>query len=146
MKKRINVNYYINALNDIAQATEEMGNSLNDHYEVMEKAITASDFSIVSDDEFTTTKEKFVEGTASYQENLSKLDDLQVPIPVLGKHKKLISGYRTFVEGCDEMTSSINVEKHLVEVDAFKASEEKQDQGMTQTTDMMQRIMQQILG
>lgn len=135
-----NINYYIQAVNTAITDTEDNGELLNEHFEVVRTVLDNDKISEISIEQLTTIKEKFAAGTEKYRGINATLNGLKPPIKVLGVHKQLLKAYQDFVEGCQAMTDSIDATKQSVDVEAFERSEKLQDE----SSDAMMKNIQRI--
>ncbi|MGX7417995.1 hypothetical protein ACWOFR_04230 [Carnobacterium gallinarum] len=137
---KANINYYAQAVNTAITDTEEIGESLNPHFEVLKEALDQNKVTELSVEQLTTIKEKFAEGTEKYRGINTILVGLKAPVKVLGVHKQLLKSYSEFIRGCQEMTDSIDAEKQAVDTEVFTSSEAVQDV----SSDSMMKTIQRI--
>ncbi|MEG0254391.1 hypothetical protein [Vagococcus sp.] len=144
--KKPNLGYYIQKINDIVTASEEVGEEMNPSYEVVREAIDANKVADLTEEQLKSTHELFTNGTTKYREMLGEIKGLNAPIKVMGIHKKLEKAFESYVEGCQEMIDSINLEAVSVDADKFNASEAKQDEATDNISFCIQRVTQLVMG
>ncbi|MGM0213444.1 hypothetical protein [Enterococcus sp. AZ109] len=132
---RPNVGFYAGEINALIKNTEEMGEKLHPSYEEIRTAIDEK--KELDSERVSEIHELFAEGTKFYQLNLEKIKLLKPPAKVMGNHKKFEKAYTEYVAGCQEMTDSLVPE---VNVEAFDAAEQKQDNA----TDVIYKTIQKI--
>lgn len=135
-----NINYYIQAVNTAITDTEDNGELLNEHFEVLRAALDNDTVSDIPVKQLATIKEKFEAGTEKYRGIDAVLNGLKPPVKVLGVHKQLLKAYQEFVQGCQEMTNSIDVSNQSIDVEAFERSEKLQDESSDNMMKNIQRI------
>ncbi|MBP1047577.1 hypothetical protein I6N96_14920 [Enterococcus sp. BWM-S5] len=121
-----NFGYYIQAVNDIVQDTEKIGESMNSYYEELRTAIDENKVAELSPEKIAEIQTVFEGGTEKYQLIMKKIEQLRPPVKVIGIHKKLERSYIEYIAGCKEMTLSLDPEKGI-DTALFNSSEEKQD-------------------
>lgn len=137
---KANINYYAQAVNTAITDTEEIGESLNGHFEILKEALDNGKVAEVEAKQLATIKEQFAAGTEKYRSIDAKLNSLKAPVKVIGVHKQLLKSYAEFVRGCQEMTDSIDLDKHSVDTEAFESSEALQDVSSDEMMKSIQRI------
>ena len=133
-------------INDVVTASEQVGEEMNPSYEVIRQAIDSNSISELSAEELKNTQDLFLSGTDKYRELLAQIKGLKAPAKVMGIHKKLEKSFVLYVEGCQEMVDSINVEANSVNEEMFNASEAKQDEATDSISFCIQRVTQLVLG
>lgn len=141
MMQKNNMNGYIKVLSGVLQTTEEGAGTMNDDFEKIRGAIDHETVGELSQVDLQKIADNFQRGTDAYEDNLTKLEQANVPVRVLGKHKSLVSAYRTYADACQAMTNSIDVEHQAVDQTAFDAAEKTQENAMEKVTAATQRIM-----
>lgn len=121
-----NLGYYIQAVNDVVQDTEKIGESMNSYYEELRSAIDDNKVEELSKEKLAEIKEVFEGGTKKYELIMKKIEQLRPPVKVIGIHKKLERSYLEYIAGCKEMTMSLDTENGI-DTKLFDSSEEKQD-------------------
>lgn len=144
--KKPNLSFYIQKINDVVTESEQVGEEMNPSYETIRKAIDSDSVSDLSAEELKHTQELFLSGTDKYRELLTQIKSLKAPAKVIGIHKKLEKSFILYVEGCQEMVDSINVEEKSVNKELFNASETKQDEATDSISFCIQRVTQLVLG
>lgn len=144
--KKPNLGYYIQKINDIVTASEEIGEEMNPSYEIIREAIDAGKVADLTEEQLKKTHELFTGGTTKYRAMLSEIKGLKAPVKVMGIHKKLEKAFESYVEGCQEMIDSIDLEKTAVNADKFNASEAKQDEATDNISFCIQRVTQLVMG
>ncbi|MEG0285340.1 MULTISPECIES: hypothetical protein [Vagococcus] len=144
--KKPNLGFYIQKINDVVTASEQVGEEMNPSYEVIRQAIDSNSISELSAEELKNTQDLFLSGTDKYRELLAQIKGLKAPAKVMGIHKKLEKSFVLYVEGCQEMVDSINVEANSVNEEMFNASEAKQDEATDSISFCIQRVTQLVLG
>ena len=144
--KKPNLGFYIQKINDVVTASEQVGEEMNPSYEVIRQAIDSNSISELSAEELKNTQDLFLSGTDKYRELLAQIKGLKAPAKVMGIHKKLEKLFVLYVEGCQEMVDSINVEANSVNEEMFNASEAKQDEATDSISFCIQRVTQLVLG
>ncbi|WP_122645687.1 hypothetical protein [Enterococcus mediterraneensis] len=140
---RPNLGFYVQTINDIVQNTETIGEKMNPNYEKIRAAIDDEKINELSAEEIKETAELFTEGTEKYKEMLQQISRLRPPAKVMGIHKKFERSYMKYVAGCEEMIASLNAE--VVDVAAFDASEQKQDEATDEISFSIQRMTNLLL-
>ncbi|MHC5248827.1 hypothetical protein [Enterococcus sp. LJL90] len=125
---RPNLNYYVQAINDIVNDTEKIGGEMNPSYEIIRNGIDNDQLSDLTTEELSQIINEFETGTSSYQTMLEKVKTLRPPAKVMGIHKKFEKAYMNYVEGCQEMIQSINPDAATVNIEGFDQAEQKQDE------------------
>lgn len=136
-----NMNGYIQVLSGVLKTTEDGAEQMNADFEKMRGAIDNDTVSNLSQVDLQKVADNFQRGTDSYEDNLNKLQQANVPVRVLGKHKSLVAAYRTYTQACQAMTDSIDVEHQAVDNAAFDEAEKTQENAMEKVTAATQRIM-----
>ena len=144
--KKPNLGFYIQKINDVVTASEQVGEEMNPSYEVIRQAIDSNSISELSAEELKNTQDLFLSGTDKYRELLAQIKGLKAPAKVMGIHKKLEKSFVLYIEGCQEMVDSINVEANSVNEEMFNASEAKQDEATDSISFCIQRVTQLVLG
>ncbi len=116
---------------------------MNPNYEKIRAAIDDEKINELSAEEIKETAELFTEGTEKYKEMLQQISRLRPPAKVMGIHKKFERSYMKYVAGCEEMIASLNAE--VVDVAAFDASEQKQDEATDEISFSIQRMTNLLL-
>lgn len=138
-----NLGFYVQKINTLVQDTEKIGETLHPRYEEIRQAIDAQQVNELSAETLNETITIFTEGTAKYQAMLEQIKKLRPPAQVLGIHKKLEHSYTNYVAGCEEMIASLA--DGTVDVEAFNASEEKQDKATDGISFSIQRMTNTLL-
>ena len=139
--RKNNMNAYVGALSRVLQGTEDEAGDMNTDFETLRSALDQGTVDQLSTDELAQIKAHFQTGTTGYVDKLNQLQKATVPVRVLGKHKSLVAAYRTYTEGCQAMTDSIDAEQRTVDQAAFDAAEKTQENAMEKVTAATQRIM-----
>lgn len=135
------MNAYVGALSRVLQGTEDEAGDMNTDFETLRSALDQGTVDQLSTEELAQIKAHFQTGTTGYVDKLNQLQKATVPVRVLGKHKSLVAAYRTYTEGCQAMTDSINADQRTVDQAAFDAAEKAQENAMEKVTAATQRIM-----
>ena len=139
--RKTNPNVYLGVLSQVLQGTEDEANDMNADFETIRQALDTDKVADLSVEVLTAVVEHFQKGTDGYQAKLTKLEQAQAPIKILGKHKNLVAAFRSYTEGCQAMTDSIHPAEQTVDKAAFDAAEKQQEDAMGKVTAMTQRIM-----
>ena len=134
---RPNTGFYAREINEIVQATEQMGERLHPSYEEIRTALDEKTMADFDPSHLSEIHELFKEGTQFYKLNLEKISLLKPPAKVMGNHKSFQKAYVDYVAGCQEMTDSLLPQ---VNEEAFDAAEKKQDAA----TDTVYKTIQKI--
>ncbi len=89
-------------------------------------------------------KDHFQSGTDKYNDNVNKLQQVAVPVKLLGKHKLLVRHYEDYANACQAMTDSIDPDAAKVDADKFNQSEKDQENSIAKVSSTTTRIMGQI--
>ncbi len=144
--KKANLGYYIQKINDIVTASEEIGEEMNPSYEIIREAIDNDKVSGITAEQLKSTHELFLNGTNKYRGLLAEIKSLKAPVKVMGVHKKLEKAFESYVDGCQEMIDSINLDKASVDASKFDLSEQKQDEATDNISFCIQRVTQLVMG
>ncbi|MFC6259780.1 hypothetical protein [Levilactobacillus fujinensis] len=136
-----NMTGYIQILSSVLQGTEEGAGQMNADFETLRQAIDDQKVNELSQVDLQKIADNFQRGTDAYETNLNKLEQADAPVRVLGKHKSLVAAYRIYVEACQSMTDSIDVEHQAVNQAVFDTAEKTQENAMEKVTANTQRIM-----
>lgn len=142
--RKNNMNAYVGALSRVLQGTEDEAGDMNADFETVRSALDQDTVAQLSTDELSQIKAHFQAGTTGYLDKLNQLQKATVPVRVLGKHKSLVAAYRTYTEGCQAMTDSIDADRQTVDQAAFDAAEKTQENAMEKVTAATQRIMMSV--
>lgn len=142
MKKQANLGRYLQTITDVLQSTEEMGEQLNDYFELADGVVTKDEKLTAA--QFAEIQESFSQGVAEYQKNLTALEKAAAPVMIIGPHKQLLKAYRDFVAGCEHMHESIDYAANTIDHSAFKAAEQEQSVAMDHVNAHVSRIMQKV--
>lgn len=137
-----NPNFYMQKINQIVKETEEVGETMNSHYEEIRTLIDEDKIDELTEDKQLETVEVFKKGTAQYRQLLKTLSGLRAPARVMGVHKKMEQAYQSYVDGCQDMIESITND---VDVAAFDAAEQKQDQATDSIALALQKITNSLI-
>lgn len=124
-------------LNQIVKETEEIGETMNSHYEEVRELIDKDKVDELTEDKQLEIVEVFKKGTAQYRQLFKTLANLRAPARVMGVHKKIEQSYQAYVDGCEDMIESISND---IDVAAFDAAEQKQDQATDNIASSLQKI------
>ena len=138
-----NLGFYVQKINDIVQDTEAIGGDMHPCFEEIREAIDTDKIETVTDERRAEIVAIFEEGTQKYQAMQQTVSALRPPARVMGIHKKFERAYTEYVEGCVEMIASI---KEGINVEAFNASEQKQDEATEIIAFSIQRMTGLLLG
>ena len=130
---------YGNLINNTVQSIQEEQDKLNPEYEKVRDALDRSKVDKLDDVEYTKIQKDFTTGTKNYQETLANLEKGKAPARLMGTHISLVSAFKSYVEGCAEMSASIGDNKQ-VDRQAFDAAEKKQDEYMDKFSKLIQRL------
>lgn len=144
--KKPNLGFYIQKINDVVTASEEIGEEMNPSYELIREAIDSDKVAEVTAEELKSTKELFLSGTEKYRGLLAEIKGLKAPVKVMGIHKKLEKAFTNYVEGCQEMVDAIDVDNSSVDQELFNTSEAKQDEATDLISFCIQRVTQLVMG
>ncbi len=137
--KRPDLGYYLSMINSIVTDTEQTGTQLNDAFEEVKGAIERKEIASFDDARRMEIVELFQTGTDKYRLMLEQISKLQPPARILGNHKKFEHAYKSYVAGCEEMILSL---EDGIDVEAFYAAEEKQDQATDAIAAAIQKMTQ----
>lgn len=132
-----NPNFYVQKINQIVKDTEKVGEDMNPNYEEIRGLIDEDNIAELTEERQLEAVEVFKEGTAKYRDFLKTLSSLRAPARVMGAHKKFERSYQNYVDGCQDMIESISNE---VDVKAFDAAEQKQDEATDEIASALQKI------
>lgn len=135
---------YLPALTKIIEDTDQTGTQMNPDFEKLRQAIDDDTVADLGADTLADIKSTFQSGTDSYTENLNRLQQAAVPVRILGRHKQLVSAYRSYVEACQTMVDAIDPDAQTVNTEAFNDSEHEQENMMGKVTSSTQRIMAMV--
>lgn len=137
--KKVNVNQYLGAINEVLDSTQKMSTEMDPYFNIFRSALN-NDEEIEAED-YNATKESFAKGIDQYQQNLAKLAKINAPAQLIGVQKLLTAHYREFVNGCVAMNDSIDFEKHTVDKKKFDEAEEIQEKEMDKVNLNVQKII-----
>ncbi|AQP53213.1 hypothetical protein CBF34_07915 [Vagococcus penaei] len=143
--KKPNTGYYIRMINSIVTESENIGEEMNASYEVVRQSIDNNTLDSLSQEKLSEIYSIFSQGTVKYDVLMDEINKLKAPVKVLGIHKKFEKAFSHYVAGCKEMLNSILVDDAKVDVEAFNASEAKQDEATDEIAFSIQRITQLIV-
>ncbi|GAD15477.1 hypothetical protein FD05_GL001613 [Lentilactobacillus otakiensis DSM 19908 = JCM 15040] len=135
---------YAKTVSDVIDDTSKNGEDLNADYETLRKAIDNSSVADLTSDQLKGIKDHFQAGTDKYQDNVNKLQQVAVPVKLLGKHKLLVRHYEDYANACQAMTDSIDPDKPTVDADKFNQSEKDQENSIAKVSSTTTRIMGEI--
>lgn len=137
-----NLGYYVQKINDIVKNTEAIGEEMNPCYEEIRQAIDKEDVASISDERRDAIVSIFKEGTNQYVAMQQTVRTLRPPARVMGIHKKFERSYNDYVQGCEEMIASL---ENGIDVAAFDAAEQKQDEATGAISFSIQRMTSLLL-
>lgn len=137
-----NLGYYVQKINDIVKNTEAIGEEMNPCYEEIRQAIDKEDVASISDERRDAIVSIFKEGTNQYVAMQQTVCTLRPPARVMGIHKKFERSYNDYVQGCEEMIASL---ENGIDVAAFDAAEQKQDEATDAISFSIQRMTSLLL-
>lgn len=137
-----NLGYYVQKINDIVKNTEAIGEEMNPCYEEIRQAIDKEDVASISDERRDAIVSIFKEGTNQYVAMQQTVRTLRPPARVMGIHKKFERSYNDYVQGCEEMITSL---ENGIDVAAFDAAEQKQDEATDAISFSIQRMTSLLL-
>lgn len=137
-----NLGYYVQKINDIVKDTEAIGEEMHPCYEEVRQAIDQKETAAIADERREEICKIFQEGTTQYEAMLETVRGLRPPARVMGIHKKFERAYVDYVAGCQEMIGSII---NGIDVTAFDAAEQKQDQATEEISFAIQRMTSMLL-
>lgn len=137
-----NLGYYVQKINDIVKNTEAIGEEMNPCYEEIRQAIDKEDVASISDERRDAIVSLFKEGTNQYVAMQQTVRTLRPPAHVMGIHKKFERSYNDYVQGCEEMIASL---ENGIDVAAFDAAEQKQDEATDAISFSIQRMTSLLL-
>lgn len=135
---------YAKTVSDVIDDTSKNGEDLNADYETLRKAIDDDSIADLTGDQLKSIKDHFQSGTDKYKDNVNKLQQVAVPVKLLGKHKLLVRHYEDYAEACKAMTDSIDPDASTVDVDRFNQSEKDQENSIAKVSSTTTRIMGEI--
>lgn len=135
---------YAKTVSDVIDDTSKNGEDLNADYETLRKAIDDDSIADLTGDQLKGIKDHFQSGTDKYKDNVNKLQQVAVPVKLLGKHKLLVRHYEDYAEACQAMTDSIDPDASTVDVDRFNQSEKDQENSIAKVSSTTTRIMGEI--
>ncbi len=144
--KKANLGFYIQKINDIVTTSEDIGEEMNPSYEVIRTAIDSDKLADVSAEELKATHELFSNGTEKYRGLLAEIKGLKAPAKVMGIHKKLEKSFTAYVEGCQAMVDSIDLDNNTVNQELFNTAETNQDAATDEISFCIQRVTQLVMG
>ncbi|KAF1303040.1 hypothetical protein IV487_03895 [Enterococcus saccharolyticus] len=137
-----NLGYYVQKINDIVKDTEAIGEEMHPCYEEIRQAIDKEETAAITDERREEICKIFQEGTTQYEAMLETVRSLRPPARVMGIHKKFERAYVDYVAGCQEMIGSVT---NGIDVTAFDAAEQKQDQATEEISFAIQRMTSMLL-
>lgn len=141
---RPDLGFYVQTINKIVTDTEEIGEKMNPSYEEIRSAIDEGKTAELAPEKLAEIAGKFQKGTDQYAAMLKQVSGLRPPAKVMGIHKKFERSYMKYVAGCQEMIDSLQTENGL-DVAAFDASEQKQDDATEEISFSIQRMTSLLL-
>ena len=135
---------YAKVVSDVINATEENGEDLNADYETLRHTIDHDTIADLSGDKLKAIKDHFQAGTDQYQDNVNKLQQVAVPVKLLGRHKVLIRHYEDYANACQAMTDSLDPDNDTIDTDKFNQSEKDQESSIAKVSSATTRIMGSI--
>lgn len=142
--KRNDYATYTKVLTDVIDSTTKNGEDLNDDYELIKKSMDSDSVAQLDTDELSRIKKHFQDGTDRYQENVNKLQNLKVPVKLMGKNTQLINAYKEYAQACQDMTDSIDASNQKVDVAKFQQSEKDQEDAIGKVSNTTGRIMNSL--
>lgn len=137
---KVDMSYYIQQINQLVQQTEEIGETLNEHFMVLRSAIDKKTTDQLEKEQLEEISNKFAKGVATYKNIYKQLLQMRAPVKVIGIHKKLEKNYDEYIKGCQQMLDSIDTEKNLLDVEAFNQAEKIQDEATNGIAFCIKRI------
>lgn len=134
--------HYGNLIAAVVRDMEANQEALNPKFEQLRAAIDADKVADFDAADYTATKEAFAAGTQAYAQQLAQLEAGQAPARLLGNHKLLVAAYTSFVTGCQTMTDSLGAAPADLDVAAFNAAEQAQDDATAKVMKYLQRVSQ----
>ncbi|KRK66927.1 hypothetical protein FC79_GL001768 [Lentilactobacillus buchneri DSM 20057] len=135
---------YAKTVSDVIDETSKNGEDLNADYETLRKAIDNQTVADLTSDQLAGIQAHFQSGTDKYQDNVNKLEQVAVPVKLLGKHKLLVRHYEDYANACQAMTDSIDPQASTVDVDKFNQAEKDQENSIAKVSSTTTRIMGEI--
>lgn len=143
--KKPNTGFYVRVINDAITESESIGEKMNPSYEVIREAIDNKTLEKVELEKLKEIHQAFTEGTDRYRVISAMITEIKPPIKVMGIHKKLEKAFELYVEGCQAMVDSIQLDKGTVDAAAFDASEAIQDEATDSIAFSVQRMTSLIM-
>lgn len=137
--RRVNINQYLSVINAVLDSTQKSSAEMDPYFNIFRSAL--NDNEEIEAEDYEATQESFAKGVKQYQDNLEKLKKAQAPAQLIGVHKLLVSHYRDFVTGCEEMNASIDYTNHQVDRKKFDQAEEVQEKAMDKINTNVQKII-----
>ncbi|WP_283678005.1 hypothetical protein [Lentilactobacillus sp. Marseille-Q4993] len=144
MKPR-DTQHYAQVISDVIDFTGTNGEDLNDDFETLRKAVDADNVSDISTEELTRIRDHFQSGTDKYKDRVNQLQQVSVPVRILGRHKTMVSAYTDYANACQAMTDSIKPEESTVDADAFNQSEKDQEASIDRFSKAANRVMTNLM-
>ncbi|RSU00297.1 hypothetical protein CBF37_02150 [Vagococcus vulneris] len=130
-------------INSIVTESENIGEEMNDSYEVIRQAIDSNKVDSLDTATLTSVHDVFMQGTAKYDVLVEEIAKLKAPVKVLGIHKKFQKSFDTYVVACKDMVEAVT--ESGVDVNGFNTSEANQDAATDEIAFSIQRITQLIM-
>ncbi|WP_125762326.1 hypothetical protein [Companilactobacillus hulinensis] len=130
---------YGNLINGTVQSIQDEQDKLNPEFETLRKALDRDQVEKIDAVEYTKIMHDFKSGTENYQSLLAKLQKAKAPARYMGTHMSLVSAFKKYVEGCADMTDSIN-EDQTIDREKFNTAEKVQDENMDKFSKYMQKM------
>ena len=112
---------------------------MSPQFQTLRTAIDDDKLADVAADDFADIQSSFANGTAEYRTLAEKLNAASAPARLLGNHKLLVGAFDRFVQGCQEMTDSLQ-DGGKIDVAKFDAAEQAQDAETDKITKYIQKI------
>ncbi|WP_099974332.1 hypothetical protein [Lactobacillus terrae] len=134
---------YGQAINDAIAVIEKQQDILNPEFEVIKKEVEAGTLAEMDEIEYEKIRKDFSAGTKEYKTVLQNLEDAKAPARMMGTHMSLVNSFRSYVEGCTEMTKSLG-KGRKVNKKKFGESEATQDKYMDKFSYQIQKLTQNM--
>ncbi|GAY72589.1 hypothetical protein [Lentilactobacillus kosonis] len=144
MKQR-DVQTYAKVISDVIDFTGQNGEDLNADFETLRKAVDDNAVANIGEEELTRIKDHFQSGTDKYQDSVNKLENAPVPVKLLGRHKTMVTAYRSYADACQQMTDSIDPANQQINEVAFNQSEKDQENFIDKFSKAANRVMGSIM-
>ena len=129
---------YSQAINTLITNTQTIQNKLNPLFETLKQHLKDNQADMAAA-AYQKTLQAFIEGTNDYRNELAKLTKAVAPARLLGSHHSLVTAYRDYVAGCQQMVDSMH-DDQTIDIDQFMLAEKQQDAANMQITRCLRKL------